>query len=366
MAKWYDIKAAASGDGQQPATIFLYDEIGYWGSTAKDFADDLKALGTVSDLTVRINSGGGELFAGIAIHNLLKSHPAKVTVKIDGFAGSIASVIAMAGDVVEMPSNTMMMIHNVSWWASGTADDLREAAGIMDQMRKSLVAAYRAKTGLDDAKLGELLTDSGTWMTAAEAKDLGFCDVVTNAVEATNFASVTPGRYAKVPEAVAARLTATPSAPPPATQPVTDRAPMTTPPNQPAPATPPAATDTTPATAQQVADLCAKSGYPELIAGLLNGTPTIGAVNARIDAAKKVKDACDRHRVGHLVKNLVGAVADGMSVETALALAADAAATRDEGIVTDTTRPPSGGESQGAAAAFDYKGVYNRMNHIKG
>lgn len=114
MAKWYDIVAAADGDGQQPPTIYLYDEIGRWGTTAADLANDLKALGSVQALTVRINSGGGEFFAGLAINNLLRSHPAKVTVKIDAFAGSIASVIAMAGDTVEMPSNAMMMIHNVS------------------------------------------------------------------------------------------------------------------------------------------------------------------------------------------------------------------------------------------------------------
>ncbi|QCO07529.1 head maturation protease, ClpP-related [Azospirillum argentinense] len=324
MAKWYDIKAAADGDGQQPPTIYLYDEIGYWGVTAKDFADDLKALGPVTALTVRINSGGGEFFAGLAIGNLLRTHAAKVTVKIDGLAGSIASVIAMAGDTVEMPSNAMMMVHNVSWWASGTAEDLRETADVMDQMRKSLVAAYRAKTGLDDAKLDELLTDSGTWMTAAEAKELGFCDVVTDAVDATNFARVDPARFAKVPAAIAAKLAPPPPAPPPA-----------------------AADQAKPAEARQIADLCAKAGFPELTAGLLTGTATEADVTRRIEDARKVQDACARFRRPDMARNLIAAVATGLTVDAACAIANEAAADRDESVVTDTSRPNSQPQANG-------------------
>ncbi|MGY0794348.1 head maturation protease, ClpP-related [Azospirillum argentinense] len=324
MAKWYDIKAAADGDGQQPPTIYLYDEIGYWGVTAKDFADDLKALGPVTALTVRINSGGGEFFAGLAIGNLLRTHPAKVTVKIDGLAGSIASVIAMAGDTVEMPSNAMMMVHNVSWWASGTAEDLRETAEVMDQMRKSLVAAYRAKTGLDDAKLDELLTDSGTWMTAAEAKELGFCDVVTDAVDATNFARVDPARFAKVPAAIAAKLAPPPPPPPPA-----------------------AADQAKPAEARKIADLCAKAGFPELTAGLLTGTATEADVTRRIEDARKVQDACARFRRPDMARNLIAAVATGLTVDAACAIANEAAADRDESVVTDTSRPNSQPQANG-------------------
>lgn len=329
MAKWYDIKAAADGDGQQPPTIYLYDEIGYYGVRAKDFADDLKALGPVPALTVRINSGGGEFFAGLAIGNLLRTHPAKVTVKIDGLAGSIASVIAMAGDTVEMPSNAMMMVHNVSWWASGTAEDLRETADVMDQMRKSLVAAYRAKTGLADAKLDELLTDSGTWMTAAEAKELGFCDVVTDAVDATAFTKVEPSRFAKVPAAIAAKLAPPPPAPP------TDGPPSA------------AADQAKPAEARQIADLCAKAGFPELTAGLLTGTATEADVTRRIEDARKVKDACARFRRPDMARNLIAAVATGLTVDAACAIANEAAADRDESVVTDTSRPNSQPQANG-------------------
>ncbi|PNQ94976.1 hypothetical protein C1S70_31460 (plasmid) [Azospirillum argentinense] len=323
MAKWYDIKAAADGDGQQPPTIYIYDEIGYWGVTAKDFADDLKALGPVTALTVRINSGGGEVFAGIAIHNLLKSHPATVTVKIDGLAGSIASVIAMAGDVVEMPANAMLFVHDPSWWAGGTADDMREAAGVLDQIKKSLIAAYRGKTKLGDDKIAELMTAS-TWMTASEGKDLGFCDLVTDAVDATAFTKVDPSRFTKVPAAIAAKLAPPPPAPPLAT-----------------------ANPDKPAEARLIADLCAKAGFPELTAGLLTGTATEADVTRRIEDARKVKDACARFRRPDMARNLIAAVASGLTVDAACAIANEAAADRDESVVTDTSRPNSQPQANG-------------------
>ena len=128
----------------------------------------------------------------------------------------------------------------------------------------------------------------------------------------------------------------------------------------------PPADQTKPAEARQVADLCAKAGFPELTAGLLNGTATVADVQARIKDAQDVKDACDRHRVPHLAKNLITAVANGMSVDTARAIAGDTAAARDEGVGTDTTRPPPGqGGNQPAKPVLDHAGIFARMNGIK-
>lgn len=92
MQTWYSMRAADSG-----AEILFYDEIGGWGITAKAFADDLKALGDVRAITLRINSPGGDGFTGQVIHNTLRRHPAKVTAYVDGLAASAASIIAMAG-----------------------------------------------------------------------------------------------------------------------------------------------------------------------------------------------------------------------------------------------------------------------------
>lgn len=145
--------------------------------TPKEFAEDLKALGDITELTVRINSGGGDVFAGQAIYSLLKSHPAKVTVYVDGLAASIASVVAMAGDTVIMPRNAMMMIHNPWAMAVGNAGDFRKLADDLDKIREGMIAAYQAKAGIDREELVQLL-DAETWLTADEAKELGFVDEV--------------------------------------------------------------------------------------------------------------------------------------------------------------------------------------------
>ena len=171
-------------------------------------------------------------------------------------------------------------------------------------------------------------------------------------MDATNFARVDASRFAKVPEAVAAKLSATPPAASgtPAPTATIPGGSMSTPPGSAPtpPAPPPPATDQSkPADARQVADLCAKAGFPELIAGLLNGAPTLADVTARIEDAKAVKDACARHRMPHLAANLITALASGLSVETARAIAGDAAAGADESVVTDTTHsraaPPADG-----------------------
>ena len=98
---WYSINAKANNS----AEVWLYDEIGGWGVTARQFAQDIKALGDIKHIDVRIHSPGGDVFEGMAIYNLLKNHPAVVHAHIDGLAASMASVIAMAADVIHMPEN---------------------------------------------------------------------------------------------------------------------------------------------------------------------------------------------------------------------------------------------------------------------
>jgi ATP-dependent protease ClpP protease subunit len=116
LKRWFDFRAQARG-----AEIVIYDEIGAFGIPAKVFLDELKALGSVPELTVRINSPGGSVFDGVAIYNALKRHDAAITVWIDGIAASIASMIAMAGDEVVMPENAMLVLHDPSGLVAGTA-----------------------------------------------------------------------------------------------------------------------------------------------------------------------------------------------------------------------------------------------------
>jgi len=167
-------------NGDTDATIWLYEEIGFWGVTAKKFADDLNALGDVSTITVRINSPGGDVFDGLAIYNTLLRHPATVNVEIDGLAASIASIIAMAGSTVAISPNAMMMIHDPWTIALGGAEDFRKTAELLDQVKTSLVSTYQAKTGQTATAIAEKMSDE-TWFEAQEAIDFGLADEMTDA-----------------------------------------------------------------------------------------------------------------------------------------------------------------------------------------
>ena len=150
------------------AEIVIYDEIGAFGIPAKAFLDELKALGPVGELTVWINSPGGSVFNGVAIYNALKRHDARVTVWVDAIAAFIASMIAMAGEEVVMPENAMLMLRDPSRLVMGTTADMRVMAEALDRMKAGMVAAYRNKSGRDDAEI-EALVLADTWVSAGEA-----------------------------------------------------------------------------------------------------------------------------------------------------------------------------------------------------
>ena len=163
-----------SDDGRS-AEISIYDEIGAWGITAKDFQDELKALGPVADIALRINSPGGDVFDGLAIYNMLRRHKARVSVTVDGIAASMASVVAMAGDDVVMPENAMLMVHDPSGVVIGTSKEMRELADALDKIKQSLISAYAAKSGAERDEIGRLMAEE-TWLTADEAVELGLAD----------------------------------------------------------------------------------------------------------------------------------------------------------------------------------------------
>ncbi|MDU0430647.1 Clp protease ClpP [Staphylococcus chromogenes] len=169
-------------------------------TSAPSFKDALKELKDVKQITVNINSGGGDVFSGVAIHNMLKSHKAHVTVKIDGLAASIASVIAMAGDKVIIPRNAMLMIHNAWTFAVGNASDLRKQAEDLEKINSVVINSYLDKNPeIDEDKLRSLMDDE-TWLTAQEAKDLGLVDVIAEPNKAAaNITKSQIERYDNVP-----------------------------------------------------------------------------------------------------------------------------------------------------------------------
>lgn len=177
--------------------ILIYGDIGSyegWSDvTAKQFNTDLKALGDVDEIAVRINSVGGEVFAAQAIYSMLKAHRATINVYIDGLAASAASVIAMAGDTITMPKNTMMMIHNPLSACYGFASDMRECANLLDKIGETLIATYEEKTKKSKEELKALM-DAETWFTAEEAVEMGFADVLD--AENSVAASLDNGVYA--------------------------------------------------------------------------------------------------------------------------------------------------------------------------
>lgn len=180
------IEIAKKGDSA--ADIFLYDIIGdSWdGTTAKQFAKDLKALGDIQTLNIYINSDGGSVVDGTAIYNQLRRHRARKVVTVDGLAASIASVIAMVGDEIRMPKNSRMMIHD-AWAAAiimGTAADFRDTgnkiADILETSTRTILNTYVDRTGTSAEKIRKMMADE-TWLTAEEAVALGFADVLDEA-----------------------------------------------------------------------------------------------------------------------------------------------------------------------------------------
>lgn len=174
------------------ADLYLYVEIADWGCgyythSAQSFKQELDDLGDIDILNIYINSPGGDVFEGIAITNMLLRHKAHKKVYIDGLAASIASVIAMAGDEIHMPQNSMLMIHNAWTYTCGNSNDLRELADNLDKINDSIRKTYLKKAGskLDEETLKSLL-DKESWLTAQECFTYGLCDFIGEAINISN------------------------------------------------------------------------------------------------------------------------------------------------------------------------------------
>ncbi len=154
------------------AEIIIYGDIG-WDVTAKEFSDELKALGDVKEITVRINSFGGDVFDGVAIYSRLIDSGANITVFIDGIAASAASVIAMAGKEIHIAEAGFVMIHDAWTMAMGNAADLIKTAARLEAVSEQIAGIYQRRTGLELAKIREMMATE-TEFNATEAVEFGF------------------------------------------------------------------------------------------------------------------------------------------------------------------------------------------------
>lgn len=167
-------------EATEDRTLYLNGEISdetWWGDevTPKIFKDELMAGS--GNVTVWINSPGGDVFAAAQIYNMLMDYVGSVTVKIDGLAASAASVIAMAGGDVYMSPVSMLMIHNPSTIAIGGSEEMLRAKALLDEVKESIINAYELKSGLTRTKISHLM-DAETWMNANKAIELGFADKI--------------------------------------------------------------------------------------------------------------------------------------------------------------------------------------------
>lgn len=170
--KWY--KMAVSENG--PAEVLIFDEIGFWGVTAEDFIKDFEGL-QADDINIRLNSPGGSVFDGLAIYNSIASSPKNVTVTIEGWAASIASVIAMAADSIRISEAAQIMIHKPWSFVVGNDDDMMKEVDVLRSLEDAIIDIYQARTDGDREIISDWVKNE-TWFKGQAAVDAGFADEV--------------------------------------------------------------------------------------------------------------------------------------------------------------------------------------------
>ncbi len=348
--QWYRFSNQASNPAV--AEIYILDAIGSWdddwfarnfgldmGITARQFVEDLAALpSTVNTIHVHINSPGGDIQAGINITNALRQQQiAKgrtVETFVDGIAASIASVIAMAGSVVHMADNALMMLHDPYCGMIGNAGELRQQADVLDTMRDQIVATYRWHSDKPAEDLIAMMA-AESWLNAEEAIAAGLAtDVVTGLRAAASISRAASGAL-KVPEKYSARVLAF-LAPAPATR--------------------------TPAGAQDVLRICRVGEVLDLAESLIGEGLTLEEAQARVDTAKASRTASAERetviRAAFASANLAdladGYVASGMPLATVKAHLVTLTARLHAGEI-ESNLPPSHGR---AKVAIDVMGFY--------
>lgn len=176
--KWYNLAKV-----ENKVEIDLFDEIGGWGIYAKELKEEVSSMVSPSDeLVVNINSPGGSVFEGIEIYNYLKGIENKVTVKINSLAASIATVIALGADELQISESAFFMIHNPWSMVMGEAEDMRKQADTLDKIKETILNIYEKNSNLDRERITAMM-DEETWLPGSEAVEYGFADQLTEGVK---------------------------------------------------------------------------------------------------------------------------------------------------------------------------------------
>lgn len=297
---WFTVQAVADG---RTAQVAVRGYIGEWGVSDRDFIAAVEAYGEVDTIEVAINSRGGEVDHALSIFNFLKNHPARVNMRVDGVAMSAASIILMAGDDIAMPANAILMVHSPWSYASGNADDLRQAADVLDTFESALLETYQARSGKTADELKTMLADE-TFMTAKEAVAHGFADrLIPLKAEARAASAVAYAAALDIPEDVLARAQAEamddgdPASSEPGTVPESDPA-----------AAAAALTFTVPASlSSKIAAAATESGLADFLSCFaLDATLTdMPAVQQAMADAREVFDLCGMVGMADAAENLI-------------------------------------------------------------
>lgn len=305
---WYTVQA--SGDAEQRTIeVFVYGEIGYWGITASQFVQDLRAMDDgVSPVIVAFNSVGGDLFDGLAMHNALSRLGERCTGRIDALAASAASVAVCGAHKVVIASNAMLMIHNPWTYAAGDADSFRKVADVLDQTTEAIIAAYKSKAPNIDEEGLRAMVAAETWLTAGEAVALGLADEVGDGVQVK--ACLGQGgvlqRYQHAPAALLAQLDE-PAELDPKPEPEPSELPA------------PRILDTA-KLALMITQGCTQAGISNLIEPLIqsSGLKDEATVQTALTRAKAVNDLCVAARLPEFSAEYVAAGLDAPSVRARL------------------------------------------------
>jgi len=201
----YEINASSEDE----TDVLIYDVIAWYAVDAAQLARDLQKI-TTPRINLRINSPGGNVFDGLAIHNMLKAHPATITTHIEGYAASIASIIALAGDTVKIAKNAFFMIHEPWSIIAGDAEELRKEADVLDKLSGALVSTYLEVSGKSEKQIKAWMKEE-TWFNAQAAVDSGFAHEIIG--ESSVNAGFDVSIFANVPDELRERINATRSKP---------------------------------------------------------------------------------------------------------------------------------------------------------